>query len=365
MRVAGLPLVAHSVRHALAATSVEVVLVSTDDAEIAGIARDLGAEVVVRPPELAADAVSSESALIHALDERVRMGEFDPELVVFLQCTSPVRRPGDIDAAVAALDEGDADAVFSAVRDRALYWSAGPEGVAPVNYDPLRRLREQDMATQLRENGSIYVVRTESLRETGNRLGKRRHMYEMDLWSSFQIDAPEDVELVEWILSRPEFSPTVEWPQRIDLVVFDFDGVLTDNTVLVSEAGDEAVRCDRSDGWGIGRLREAGIDMLILSTEEHPVVSARARKLKLPCLQGVADKGAALAAELARRGIDAANVVYLGNDANDLGCFALAGLPVAVADAHPEAIAAVRLVLSRPGGRGAVRELCDLVLRRQ
>lgn len=154
---------------------------------------------------------------------------------------------------------------------------------------------------------------------------------------------------------------SVPWPSKIELVVFDFDGVMTDNAVFVSDDGREMVRCNRSDGWGIKMLRDAGIEMMILSTEEHPVVSARARKLKLRCMQGVAEKAAALAEELGRRGIDPAHVVYLGNDTNDLGCFALVGLPVAVADAHPDVLSAVRHVLTNRGGEGAVRELCDLI----
>jgi 3-deoxy-D-manno-octulosonate 8-phosphate phosphatase (KDO 8-P phosphatase) len=170
--------------------------------------------------------------------------------------------------------------------------------------------------------------------------------------------------LVRRVARRSGPPPAIPWPDRIDLVVFDFDGVMTDNTVLVTVNGDEAVRCNRSDGWGIKNLRDAGVEMMILSTEAHPVVGARARKLDLPCLQGLVDKAAALADELGRRGVDPAHVVYLGNDTNDLGCFRLVGLPVAVRDAHPEATAEVRHVLDRRGGDGAVRELCDLILTR-
>jgi YrbI family 3-deoxy-D-manno-octulosonate 8-phosphate phosphatase len=362
--VAGAPLLTHSVRHALEAGRVDEVVVSTDDEGVAAVARGLGVEVVMRPPELGADTATSESALLHVLDQRRSQGDDDPELVVFLQCTSPVRRAGDIDAAITMLETTGSDAVFSAVRDRALYWSVGSEGPQPINYDPTDRLREQDMGVQMRENGSIYVVRTDRLRATGNRLAGRRAVYEMDVWSSFQVDAPEDLAIVEWILSGSEFRPDLPWPDPIELVVFDFDGVMTDNTVLVTEDGGEAVRCNRGDGWGVQKMREAGVEMMVLSTEAHPVVSARARKLKLPVLQGIADKRHALVAELDRRGVDPGSVVYLGNDENDVDCFALVGLAVAVGDAHPSALGAADLVLSHRGGDGAVRELCDLVLAR-
>ena len=148
----------------------------------------------------------------------------------------------------------------------------------------------------------------------------------------------------------------------IDLVVLDFDGVLTDNGVWVSQDGTEMVRCDRSDGLGIASITRAGIPVMVLSTEANPVVAARCRKLGIPCVHGLSDKGSALRTLLAGGGIDAARVAYVGNDVNDLDCLAIVGLPVAVADANPEVAKAAALVLSRPGGHGAVRELCDLLL---
>jgi N-acylneuraminate cytidylyltransferase len=202
------------------------------------------------------------------------------------------------------------------------------------------------------------------LRELGNRLGGTIAVYEMDYWSSFQIDQPEHLELIEWVMARPAYRPSTAWPDRIDLVVFDFDGVMTDNAVWVGEGGQERVRCDRADGLGIDRLRAAEVPMLVVSTERHPVVAARCAKLRLECHQAIGDKAAFLAAHLAERGVDPARAAYVGNDANDLGCLRMVGLPVAVADAWPEAKAAARLVLRHRGGGGAVREFADLLLER-
>jgi len=153
------------------------------------------------------------------------------------------------------------------------------------------------------------------------------------------------------------------WPPVVELVVFDFDGVMTDNTVWVDEDGREAVRCHRGDGLGVSRLRAAGFPAMVLSTETNAVVTARAAKLGLAVVQGSDDKAAALRQVLSATAIDASRVVYLGNDVNDLGCLQLVGLPVVVADAVDEAARAAALVLANPGGRGAVRELCELVIR--
>jgi YrbI family 3-deoxy-D-manno-octulosonate 8-phosphate phosphatase len=146
------------------------------------------------------------------------------------------------------------------------------------------------------------------------------------------------------------------------MVVFDFDGVFTDDRVYVAEDGHESVVCSRGDGLGVARLRQHGVRMAVLSTESNPVVSARCRKLGLHCRQGIEDKGTALRVLVSECGVDLAQVVFVGNDVNDLECLRLARMGVAVADARPEVRAIADWVLRSAGGRGAVRELCELVI---
>jgi 3-deoxy-D-manno-octulosonate 8-phosphate phosphatase (KDO 8-P phosphatase) len=147
----------------------------------------------------------------------------------------------------------------------------------------------------------------------------------------------------------------------VELAVFDFDGVFTDNTVYTNQHGDETVRCWRSDGLGLARLREAGVPAYILSTEENPVVLARAKKLKIPCIQGVADKAAAILEICRTTKVPPERTMFVGNDINDIPAFKLVGLPVAVADAYPEVDAHVMYRTEKAGGYGAVREMCDLI----
>lgn len=138
-----------------------------------------------------------------------------------------------------------------------------------------------------------------------------------------------------------------------------FDRALTDNSVTVQADGTEAVVCCREDDWGFARLREHELPVLVLSTETHPVVSARCKKLGIPCHQSVDDKTRPLGEHLRTCDVSPENVILVGKDVNDLECMEMVGLPVAVADAHPRVLAAARWVLERPGGRGAVRELSD------
>jgi 3-deoxy-D-manno-octulosonate 8-phosphate phosphatase (KDO 8-P phosphatase) len=145
--------------------------------------------------------------------------------------------------------------------------------------------------------------------------------------------------------------------------VFDFDGVFTTNEVIVREDGSESVVCNRSDGYGMRLLDEAGVGQLILSTETNPVVYARAKKLKIEAIAGIESKGPRLAEFLREKNLHPSTVAYVGNDVNDLPCFKLVGLSVAVADAFTEVKQAAKWVLTAGGGRGAIREFCELVYR--
>jgi len=149
--------------------------------------------------------------------------------------------------------------------------------------------------------------------------------------------------------------------RSVRLVLLDFDGVLTDNRVIVSESGEESVVCSRADGIGIARLRSHGVPCCVVSSEENAVVERRCEKLGVRCFRGVKSKvevAATLGAEL---GVPPEEMLFVGNDVNDLDLLEFVGLGVAVADAVPEVLQVAGLVLESRGGFGAVREICDLV----
>jgi YrbI family 3-deoxy-D-manno-octulosonate 8-phosphate phosphatase len=151
-------------------------------------------------------------------------------------------------------------------------------------------------------------------------------------------------------------------PSTVKAIIFDFDGVFTDNRVIVNENGQESIICNRSDGLGISEIKKYGISLLVLSKEKNPVVQKRCEKLGIPCVQGIDDKKTFLSSWLKENAINLNDVIYLGNDVNDIECLTYVGCGVVVADAHETAKKAAKIVLTRNGGHGAVRELCDHVM---
>jgi YrbI family 3-deoxy-D-manno-octulosonate 8-phosphate phosphatase len=360
----GVPLVVRAIRAAKEAHSVDRVVVSTDSEAYAKVCREAGAEVVMRPAELATSTATSESALQHVLDTLTASGEKTPEWLVFLQCTSPFTRAEDIDGLARTVQASGADTGFTAVGSHRFLWRIGADGSADgVNHDKAVRLRRQDREPEFMENGAVYVMRTAGFLRHKHRFFGKTVLHEVPGEQAFEIDSEED-----WIIAEGVFRKAAAGrggdalPFVPKLVVFDFDGVFTDNRVLVDETGKESVFCDRGDGMALTWLREAGIPALILSKERNSVVEARARKVQVPCAQAIDGKAAYLRDYCAGQGIDLAEVVYLGNDVNDLECFAIVGCAAAVADAVPEVTEAAHIVLSKPGGRGAIRELVGRIL---
>jgi len=149
----------------------------------------------------------------------------------------------------------------------------------------------------------------------------------------------------------------------VRFAVFDFDGVFSDNRVWTNDRGEESVACFRGDTMGLRRLDEVGVEYLILTSETNDAVAARARKMRADIIKGVEDKLPVLHTEVERRGLSLAETSYIGNDVNDAECLAVVGLPVVPADAWDEVVPLARLVLTRNGGHGCVRELCDAIWR--
>lgn len=379
----GHPLIAYSIASGLAAETVTRVIVSTDDEQIAEVGKRYGAEVPFRrPPELAADHSPDLPLVEHALIWLHTQEGYRPDIVVQLRPTTPLRPRGLIDRAVAALQS---DPVADCVRGVAnptqnpyKMWRLGDDGyLLPLTeskfHEPFNMPRQHLPAT-LWQTGHIDAIRYETIVSKKSLTGDKIRPILIDGCYCVDIDSARDLELSNWVLNQNTLDLDLpgsmagsgrarSWPKRLELVVFDFDGVFTDNQVWVTEDGQESVSCNRGDGLGIAQLLKAGVEAIVLSTEVNPVVAARCTKLGLEYRHGLVNKGSALEQLVSEKSMDMSNVVYVGNDVNDLDCLRMAGYAVAVADAHSEVLAAADLVLRSRGGKGAVREMCDLILQ--
>jgi N-acylneuraminate cytidylyltransferase len=360
-RVGGVPLVERAVRAATAASGVDLVVVSTDDAEIAAVAIAAGARVIARPAELSGDNATSESAVLHALDELERTG-VQVGTVVFVQATSPFIPTSGIDEAIELIGSGRFDSAFSAHETYGFLWRRDEDGAAEaINHDASHRPLRQEREPHYFETGAFYAFDAAAFRVAGHRFFGRIGIVEVPEQTAVEIDDAQQLAMASAVADLIDRSG-----ERIDVraIVTDFDGVHTDDTAFVDSEGREHVRVSREDGMGVSLLRRAGIPMLILSTEVNAVVRARADKLKVPVLHGIDDKAAALTAWAAEQNIALGDVAYLGNDVNDLEAMRIVGWPVAVGNAHPVVREQARIVLNRNGGQGAVRELVERVLPR-
>ncbi|MFE4020883.1 cytidylyltransferase domain-containing protein [Streptomyces sp. NPDC059101] len=380
--VGGVPLVARAIRECRAARLVTDVVVSTDDAGIAAAARGAGAVVIARPGEIAGDTATSEAAVRHAMDAYEAEQGRPVDAVLLVQCTSPFLTSEDIDAVAAAVVEAGADSALTVAPFHGFVWRDADAAVAAesaadgghgVNHDKSFRPRRQDRPQDLLETGAAYAMDAAGFRTSGHRFFGRTELVRTDPARVLEIDDPHDLARARALAplldappgfaggtpTRPGALPTRE---DVDAVVLDFDGTQTDDRVLIDAEGRETVVVHRGDGLGIAALRRAGLDLLILSTEQNPVVAARARKLKVPVLHGIDRKDIALKQWCEEAGVTPDRVLYVGNDVNDLPCFDLVGWPVAVASAHDVVRGAARAVTATPGGSGAIREIAGWLL---
>lgn len=199
MPFCGRPLIAWSIEQAKRAHSIHDVYVTSDDLAILKVAIEYGAKGIIRPDEFATDEATSESALSHALNQI----EQEVSLVAFIQATSPLRTPQDIDNAIYSLKNAGADSLFSMCKlDNYCIWMEKGGQLRSVNFDFQNRQRRQLREPSYLENGNIFVFKPEILRRYGNRLGGKIAMYEMPFWKSYEIDSPEDIEIVEYYFKK-------------------------------------------------------------------------------------------------------------------------------------------------------------------
>ncbi len=379
---AGYPLITWSIAAAKQSRLVTRVIVSTDDEEIASVAREFGAETpFLRPAKFAEDNTTDLPVFEHALAWLAEHENYHPEIVVQLRPTSPIRPRGLVDDAIEVLqNHKDADSVrgvVSAGQNPHKMWRISGENGPMKNLLDVPGITEpynaprQILPPIYWQTGHIDAIRAETITKGGSMSGGVIYPIIIDSRYTVDIDNLQDWARYEHLVSTGELDMVAPgktrrpMPSTIKLVICDFDGVITDNRVWTDQDGHETVVASRADSMRVKQMREIGIDVMILSSEVNSVVAARAKKMGVEAVHGVGlqDKGRKMRDILAEKNIKAEEVVFIGNDWNDLPCFEIAGWAVAVADAYPEVLRAADHVLTRAGGHGAVRELCDLILK--
>ncbi len=377
---AGYPLIAYSIAAGLQSEHITRLIVSTDDPEIAEIAQSFGAEVpFLRPKSLAQDDTLDLPVFQHALNWLAEAEGYRPELVVHLRPTSPVRPVGLVDESIEILlAHPEADSVRGIVpagQNPYKMWKIEGDGqmnplLTVEGMDEPYNSPRQALPKVYWHTGIIDGIRPRVILEKNSMSGDLILPVHVDPVFSVDIDTPLDWAHCESLIRERDLEmvypgkPLRKWPEKVSLVVFDFDGVMTDDRVWVDQDGIESVAANRGDGMGVELLLKAGFNAVIISTEPNSVVAARGKKIGLPYFHGVGDKTKTLQAYWEKEDLSPEETIYLGNDINDVPCFPLVAFAAVVADAHPDARRKADLVLKHKGGHGAVRELCDLLLSR-
>jgi N-acylneuraminate cytidylyltransferase len=374
----GHPLIAYSIAAGLQSELVDRLIVSTDDQEIADVAESYGAEApFMRPKELALDDTPDWPVFKHALEWLAEQEDYRPDLVVQLRPTSPLRPPDCVDRGIEMMvNTTEADSLRGVVpsgQNPYKMWRIQDDGrLEPLlkdEFDEPYNMPRQKLPSTYWQTGHIDVIRRSTILDKQTMTGEIILPLVLDPAYTIDIDTLQDLARAEWMLAQGDLPVVMpgkmprSLPGQIKLVVLDFDGVLTDNRVWVDAEGHEMVAANRGDGWGIARLKENGFKVVVLSTETNPVVSARCSKLGIEAFQSVDEKGAAIEKIIKDQGVKSDETIFLGNDVNDLPCFDRVAWAAVVSDAHPTVKRQADHILQNRGGWGAVRELCDLILR--
>jgi YrbI family 3-deoxy-D-manno-octulosonate 8-phosphate phosphatase len=362
--LAGKPLLCHVVDAALGCELISAVVVATDSEAIRAVVRQhYGAKVQLfdRSPETATDTAPTEAVLLEYAERHA----FDH--LVLIQATSPLLRAEDLRGGLQKYLTGGARGLLSVVRQKRFLWEETGDAAQPLNYDYRNRPRRQDFSGFLVENGAFYVTSREALLQSRCRISPPVLTWEMPAESYYELDEPEDWLIVEQMLVQRQQEAITNPDARakaIRLFLTDVDGVLTDAGMYYSENGDELKKFNTRDGMGMELLRQQGILLGIITSENTKLVERRAQKLQVDFLyQGKQDKAVTLDKILAQTGLQAHQVAYVGDDLNDRGIIQKVGLSFAPADAANSIKALVHVQLQAKGGEGCVREAAEWILR--
>jgi len=336
--ICGKPLVYWTAKAACEANCIDEVYVATDSSEIERCVIKIKQDekdifdklkVIGRSVENASDTASTESVMLEFAKE------YEFANIFLIQATSPLLTSDDLEGGYSEFCTENTDSVLSVVRQKRFLWDIDNEGFAnPSNYDVYNRPRRQEFNGYLMENGAFYITSKGSLLTSRNRVSGKIKVYEMPEETALEIDEPEDFVIIQSLLYERLRKLKRECISNIKMVVMDIDGCLTDGGMYYSENGDELKKFNTKDGLALSEIHDKGIITGIITGENRELNRRRAEKLHMDFIeQGVKDKLTALKAVCIRFEIDLSQVLYIGDDMNDLEAMKASGLSACPADA--------------------------------
>ncbi len=309
-----------------------------------------------RSEESATDTASTEMAMLEFAEEI----NYDFDIISLIQATSPLTTAEDINATLNKIQEEGYDSALTVVDTKRFTWSSSGES---INYNYLNRPRRQDFSGMLMENGAVYAATKEIFIKNKNRLGGKIAVVHMTEDTLYEIDEIEDWTVVEELL-RNRLHSLKGVPQKIKYMVFDVDGVFTNGTVATSSTGELFKQFSLRDGMGLELLRSEGIQPIVMTSEDSPIVAQRMNKLNIQHLfLGVKDKFSRINNFISKNRISRSELAYVGDDINDLSNLSAVGWSFAPNDAIDIVKLNVDIVLNNIGGDKAIREAIEFVIR--
>jgi N-acylneuraminate cytidylyltransferase len=341
---------------------IDKVFVATDCKEIEDIVegfRFKKVEVFQRSKENAQDVSATEDVMLEFLEYK-KFNNDDNFLLV--QATSPITQDNDFDLALEKLENSDSDSLLTVVREKRFYWNS--DGT-PMNYDYKNRPRRQDFDGFFLENGAFYINKVGNILRDKNRLSGKIALYEMNDYTSIEIDEDLDWVIAEKYMQEHILSKKILEDRKIKLFLSDVDGTLTDAGMYYDIHGNEMKKFNTHDGKGFEILRKSGVKTGLVTSENTKIVENRAKKLKVDYLyQGLEHKGKLdIALEICEKeGITLDEVAYIGDDINCKELLSKVGISACPASSLNEIKEMYSIInLNSKGGDGAVREFIELL----
>lgn len=310
---------------------------------------------LLRNTENANDTASTESAMIE-FAEKIN---YDFDILCLLQATSPLTQREDINKAIEQIEKHKKEAALSVVKTHRFTWNS--DGT-PQNYDVYNRPRRQDFEGLLMENGAVYVTTKESFLQTQNRVSGAIGLVEMAEDTLMEIDSISDWTIIENLLAERQKEKKKQ--ERINYLVLDVDGVFTDGCVYYDANGELAKKFDMRDGMGLEILRQNGVEVIVITSENSALVKKRMEKLQIKhTFLGVKDKYSFIQNFIQNKATTWSNLAYVGDDVNDLANICTVGWSFSPANATETVKQHVDFVLNNNSANGAIREVCEWIMK--